>query len=132
MSLPITTIFASFIALWLLVLSAKVVDQRRSAKVGLGDGGNEGLTRRMRAMANFTEYTPFFLVMLVLAELQGTHFYWLAFLALLYFVSRLAHGYAMAFTENFPKGRFMGTLGTWVAIFLMALSNLVLVTGFMG
>jgi uncharacterized membrane protein YecN with MAPEG domain len=130
MSLPVTTVLTSFLALWLLVLGAKVVDQRRSAKVGTGDGNDEGLIRKMRAMANFTEYSPFVIALFLLAEIQSANFYFLTGLALAYFIARVAHGYAMAFTEHFPKGRYWGTIGTWLTIVILCLHNIGLVAGF--
>jgi len=108
------------------------VDQRRSAGVGTGDGNDEGLIRKMRAMANFAEYTPFVIALFLLAELQGAHFYFIAGLAAVYFLARVAHGYAMAFTDHFPKGRYWGTIATWLTIILLSLNNPAMVVGILG
>ncbi|MGB7285789.1 MAG: MAPEG family protein [Salaquimonas sp.] len=132
MSLPITTVLVSLLSLWLLALGAKVIDQRRTAKIGLDHGDDEGLKRKMRAMANFTEYTPFVIALFFLAELQGANKNFLIVFAALYLLSRIAHGYAMAFTDHFPKGRYWGTIGTWLTIIILALNNLAMSAGLIG
>jgi uncharacterized membrane protein YecN with MAPEG domain len=52
-------------------LSFRVIRHRRSARVALGSGGDARLERAIRAHANFAEYVPFAVLLLVLAELGG-------------------------------------------------------------
>ncbi|MGZ9080482.1 MAG: MAPEG family protein, partial [Burkholderiales bacterium] len=54
----VTPLYAALLGLWLLVLSLRVVQQRRAARVSLGDGGNTALQRAIRAQGNFVEYVP--------------------------------------------------------------------------
>jgi len=67
----VTPIYAAVLALMFVVLSARVIAFQRNARVGLGDGGNRGLLRRIRAHRNFAEYVPFSLVLMALAEAQN-------------------------------------------------------------
>jgi uncharacterized protein len=54
MTIPrITLLFASLHVLLMLVLLARVVRRRRELDIGIGDGGDELLARRIRAHANF-------------------------------------------------------------------------------
>lgn len=126
MTLPITTLLTSFLALWLLVLSANVIRYRGVSKVSLGDGGDEPLTRRIRAQANLTEYAPVIIAMVGLAEYQGGNTYVVGLFALLFALARLTHGYALSFSAHSPKGRLFGTAGTFVILALLALHNLLL------
>ncbi|MEM8750947.1 MAG: MAPEG family protein [Pseudomonadota bacterium] len=129
MFLPISTAFTSLIALWLIVLSANVIFRRRDAKVSLGDGEDIMLTRRIRAQANLIEYAPVMMVMVALGELQGGNSIIVGGLAALFFVARLAHGYALSFSANSPLGRTFGASVTFLSIIVLALYNLTFLLG---
>ena len=58
MSLPITSISAAILALWLIWLAARVIQMRGSENIMIGDGANDGFIRRSRAHGNLTEYAP--------------------------------------------------------------------------
>ena len=127
MELPITTILASLSAIWLFVLSGHVIQQRRSAGVSLGAGDDPVLLRRTRAQANLTEYAPIFILMIGLSELQHGNAYVIATIASLFMIARLAHGYALSFSENSPRARFLGTVFTFIPLTAIALYNLFIV-----
>src|SRR3712207_1417931 len=63
-TLPITLTIAGAAALMNLWLGLRVSMLRRRHKVSIGDGGNDAVRTRMRAHANFAEYTPIFLILL--------------------------------------------------------------------
>ncbi len=113
-SLPITTLLASSLLAWLLVLSWRVIRFRQSGGASLGDGGDKALQRRIRAQANLTEYAPLFVILIALLELQHGNSAILALLSVAFLLGRLAHGYALAFTDGNVIGRVGGmglTLG---------------------
>ena len=62
----VTPLYVALLALWLLVLSARVIRERQAARVSLGDGGNRRLQRAIRGHANFVEYVPLALLMLAI------------------------------------------------------------------
>ena len=67
--MPITALYAGLLAPLFLLLSVRVIRQRRGAKVAVrGDGGDAMLLRRMRVHANFAEYVPLALLLMALAE----------------------------------------------------------------
>ena len=66
--MAITAFYASLLALLFILLSARVIAQRREAKVEIGHGESAQLLRRMRVHANFAEYVPFALLLMTLAE----------------------------------------------------------------
>lgn len=121
--LPITTFTASLLGALFFVLTLRVIKQRGASKVSLGDGGDELLTRRIRAQGNFVEYTPIFLILLMLAELHNVNGYYLAIVAVVFVLARSAHGYALAFSEKNVKARFLGTLFTGIPIVLLTITD---------
>jgi uncharacterized membrane protein YecN with MAPEG domain len=95
MILPITLTIAGAAAILHIWLASRVVRIRRALKVGLGDGGNEAVLRRMRAHANYAENMPIFLILLGLIELAGgdRRILWAAGIA--FILARIAHGFGM-------------------------------------
>jgi uncharacterized protein len=95
MILPITLTIAAAAAILLVWLAARVSRLRRPLKIGLGDGGNEMLLRRIRAHANYAENMPIFLVLLGLLELAGGERWILWGAAIAFILARLAHAFGM-------------------------------------
>lgn len=77
MNLPLTLTMAAAAGLINLWLAIRIGQVRTSQKVSVGDGGNEFVIRRMRAQANFVEYTPFVLVLIGALECSGYAATWL-------------------------------------------------------
>jgi len=112
----ITGIYAGLCGLLMLVLAWRVVRVRKREKIGLGDGGHPELQRATRAHANFTEYVPLALVMMLAFETSGgpaalTH----AFGATL-LIGRVLHAQGLGSSSGYSKGRFYGTLATWAVV----------------
>ena len=93
--LPISLTIAAGAALLNLWLSIRVGRVRTKEKVFIGDGGNDALTRRMRAHANFVENTAFVLILLALVELGAGSSIWLWAVGALYLVARILHAIGM-------------------------------------
>jgi uncharacterized protein len=125
-SLPITTLLTCGLAFLLLALSWTVIKGRRSLSLSTGDGGDSMMERRIRAQGNLAEYAPIFVILIALAELQGGNAVVVAILASVFFVGRLAHGYAFAFTEKNMKLRVRGMMATLFGISATSLYNLAL------
>jgi uncharacterized protein len=118
--LTVTMLYGGSLALWFLVLSARVVGRRR-AGISLGDGGDALMLRAIRGHGNFAEYVPLALILLAALELNGTSLYILHGLGIALLVGRLLHGYALSFTEQFGFGRFWGTALTYGVLGVEAL-----------
>lgn len=95
MILPITLTMAGAAALINIWLATRTGRVRMSEKISIGDGGNARLTARMRAHANFTEYTPFVLILIGLIELADGTSMWLWAVGSIYMLARIAHGFGM-------------------------------------
>lgn len=125
--MPITALYAALLTPLLVVLSVRVIALRREAGAPLGDGGDPLLLRRMRVQANFAEYVPFALVLLVLAESLHTQAWLLHALGSALVLARLLHAVGVSRTpERFGLrvagvGLTFGVLGvTGLACFLQA------------
>lgn len=70
--MTVTPIYAGLLALVFLTLSVAVIRHRRGARISLGDAGDARLQQLSRGHANCAEYAGFGLILLALAELQGT------------------------------------------------------------
>lgn len=109
--LPVTLCAAAAAALLNIWLSVRVGQIRRSAKVSIGDDNGGPLTARMRAQLNFVENTAFVLVLIAAIELSGKGGAWLAWIAALYMIGRIAHGLGMD-GGALGAGRVAGTIVT--------------------
>lgn len=120
MLLPVTLTAAAAAAIIAIWLSIRVGQVRGSEKVSIGDGGNDKVIRRMRAHANFVENTPFVLALIAVIELAGKGSAWLPYVASIYMLGRIAHGFGMD-DGVFGKGRMVGTLITMLTLLGLAI-----------
>lgn len=123
----ITLLYAGLCTLLVLLLAVRVITWRLGKKIGIGDGGDHVLMRRVRAHANAVEYLPLALLLLGGMELNGypngvIH----AFGATL-LVSRLLHAWGLSRKSGASPGRFVGTLLT---LLLMVAMSLFAIAGF--
>lgn len=120
-----TMITAGIMGLLLLLLSSAVIAGRVKFKIGLGDGGNETMRRRMRAQANFVEYVPVALILLMLVETGAIGPGWLpAVLGATLVVARIWHAQGLYSSSGTSAGRFMGTNLTMLVVLVGALAAL--------
>ena len=117
----VTPLYAAILALWFLLLTLRVVQRRRTYRVSLGDGDQPLLRRAIRAHANFAEYVPLALILLLVLELSRFSIYTVHALGATLVVARLLHGYALAFTNDFQFGPFWGALLTVAVVLVSAL-----------
>ena len=123
--LTITLTIAGAAALLNLWLAGRVGQLRIRDKVSIGDGGNAAVTARMRAHANFAEYTPIFLILLGLIELALGSETWLWIVGILFILGRLMHPFGM--DRPAPNAlRMIGTFITFACLLGLALYALYL------
>ena len=127
MILPITLTIAGAAALLNIWLARRVGQMRLTHKVSIGDGGNEALIARMRAQANFIEYTPFVLILIGLIELAEGSQLWLWIVGVAYILARIAHGFGMDRSQPDPlRLRMIGIAVTALILLGLALYAIVL------
>jgi hypothetical protein len=118
--MPITSLYALPLVALYLYLSFRVISQRRSERVEIGDGGKRELLRRMRVHANCAEYAPLGLVILGLAESVGTPGLVLHALGLTLVAGRFAHAYGLSQNPHILRFRVGGMMLTLTALGLGA------------
>jgi uncharacterized membrane protein YecN with MAPEG domain len=125
MQLAITPIYAGLLALLFVALSMRVIRMRRSAQVSLGDGGDAELLRRARVHANFAEYVPLALILMMLAELQEQASWRIHLIGALLIIGRTAHAYGLSQSPQILPLRVVGMVATIAAIVAGAAVNLI-------
>jgi uncharacterized membrane protein YecN with MAPEG domain len=127
MILPITLTITGAAALLNIWLARRVGQMRMAHKISIGDGGNEALIARMRAQANFIEYTPFVLILIGLIELAEGSRLWLWIVGVVYVLARIAHGFGMDRPRPDPlRLRMIGMMTTALILFGLAVYAIIL------
>ncbi|WOE74710.1 MAPEG family protein [Alterisphingorhabdus coralli] len=129
MDIPITLTMAASAGLITFWLAAWTDIVRIREKVNVGDGGNDNLLRRMRAQANFIEYTPFVLFLIAALELAGHGSTLLWSLGGIYMAGRVAHGIGMS-GGKVEIGRVVGTIVTFLVLLALTVYAGAVVMGF--
>lgn len=118
--LPVTLAAAAAAAILNLWLSIRVGAVRQAQGISVGSGASEPLERRMRAHANYAEYTPFVLILIAVIEMTGKSEPWLAYVAAVYFIGRLLHGFGMD-GGAMQWGRMVGIIVTMLVLLGLAI-----------
>lgn len=115
--LPVTLTVTAAAAILNFWLGMRIGNVRRAERISIGDGGNEKLSRRMRAQLNFAEYVPILLILIGLIELaQGTSpALWIVGAVLI--LGRVLHMFGM---DGWMPGRIVGTLVTMLLLLGLA------------
>jgi uncharacterized membrane protein YecN with MAPEG domain len=128
--LPVALTAAAAAAIINLWLSIRVGQMRIKHKVSIGDDAGGPLTARMRAQLNFVENTAFVLVLIAAIELSGHGDRWLAWVAAIYMLGRVAHGFGMD-GGTLGKGRSAGVIITMVTQLGLAVVAVLITLGLM-
>lgn len=123
-------IYIALSCLILSKLSINVIKLRRQNKVSFGDDGDRTLMRRIRAQANFIEYTPIFLLSLIGIEWLAVenipyYFLYINIVGSLFIIGRILH--ALSLYEKKIMHRKTGMIVTFVSLQLNGILLLVLV-----
>jgi uncharacterized membrane protein YecN with MAPEG domain len=116
----ITGIYVALSTLLVLLLAGRVSTGRGTAKVGIGDGGNPELFRRIRAHANAIENLPLALLLLLMLELNQTQVLWLHVFGCVLIAGRILHAIGMSVSSKEGAGRIVGSALTWGVMLVMA------------
>lgn len=122
--MTVTPLYAAVLALLYVLLSVRVIGARRQAGVAIGDGGDKWLLRRQRVHANFAEYVPLALVLMMLAEQQGVSRLIIHGLGLALLLGRAIHAFGVSREPEQLRLRVLGMALTFTVLMAGALVNL--------
>lgn len=118
----VTALYAALLALLFLALSLRVIGQRHRTHVALGTGGDPGLQRAVRVHANFAEYAPLVLVLLLVAELLAAPGWWLHAMGMALLAGRALHAFGVSREPEDIRIRTAGMSLTFAALASAALT----------
>lgn len=121
---PITAFYAGLISAFYVYLSLVVVKERRSRKIGLGDGDDKHLRQVIRAHGNFAEYVPLALVLFLVAEINGTRDTILHVCGLALLFGRMLQAYGLRHHYGASWQRVSGTALTFVTLSALSMACL--------
>jgi uncharacterized membrane protein YecN with MAPEG domain len=123
-------IYAALITLMGVGLTYLVIGQRRTKRIGIGDGGDKMAARLIRVHGNFCENAPFALALIILLALTGGSRLTLHIVGGLFLVGRALHAWGLSQTAGSSIGRVGGMLLTHASFFIGAAA--LLVSGLIG
>jgi uncharacterized membrane protein YecN with MAPEG domain len=106
-------------------LALMVIQQRRGAQVGIGDGGDARLARAVRVHANFAENAPFAIASYILLALAGASATLIHVLGSAFLVARVAHAAGLSQQSGTSVGRIAGMAGS-IAVLVVAAIDLLI------
>ena len=116
----ITGLYVALGLLLVLILAVRVVLRRWQARIGIGDGDDKELRKRIRAHGNAIEYLPIGLLGLLLLDLDGTNPALLHLCGIALIVARVAHAIGLSRTSGTSPERFFGIALTLLTLFVIA------------
>ena len=113
----ITSIYASTIGLFLIVLSMRVIALRGNpifSFLKFQRDSDISLERAIRGHGNLVEYSPIFLILFYLLETNNLNTTHLHIIGIIYLIGRLMHGICFSFMT---KNMFLRVVGTAITLF---------------
>jgi len=101
-------LYIALYSILFIFLSLYVIKGRRIYRIVIGDGNDTRQLRRIRAQANFSEYTPLFLIELIASEKIGLTVYLIHFFGLLFLMARIIHAYGILKAEHVEDRKIYG------------------------
>ena len=120
MTAPATALYAALLTPLFIALAVRVIRRRRKARVAIGVGSDPALERAVRVHANFAEYVPLALLLMLLVELSG-YPPWVVHLTGIPLVAgRLAHALGVSRTPEDFRLRVAGMVVTLTVLGVLA------------
>jgi uncharacterized protein len=109
-------IYCALLIMLGVALSIPVMMRRYQAKVGLGDGGDKELLRRMRIHGNFIEQASLGLPVLLMLPLAGAPVLVAHIAGASLLIGRLLHAQGLFQSIGTSFGRAAGMLSSWTTL----------------
>ena len=127
--MTVTSLYAALVAFILIGLSVRTIGLRRKYQVAIGHGEQPELERAMRVHANFCEYVPVGLLLVLLVELGTGAGLWIHVLGGALLAGRLLHAFGVSQVAEDLRFRVTGMALTFTVI---GASALVIIAGHAG
>ena len=128
-ALLVSPLYVGLCALIFIALSARVIRGRGRRSVNLGHGGHADLETAIRIHANFAEYVPLALLIIVLVEAIGFSRYWVHVLGIALVAGRLLHAWGFTHHKQPSPGRIAGVTLTFA---VLTVGGVLLITHVIG
>jgi uncharacterized membrane protein YecN with MAPEG domain len=125
-ALAFAVTYVAILVLLGVALASRVIGSRRAQKIGLGDGDDSALRRRIRAHGNFSEYAPLIGLVLLALPLVGAREWLVHLIGLTAVTGRILHAIGLTKTGGVSFGRMVGMLMTLAALVAGAIAVLIL------
>ena len=123
----VSPIYGSLLVALIVFLAYRVTTFRREEGISLGDDtGSKAMKSAVRAHANAVENIPVGILLLLMLELNNLTPWMLHVLGMTLLLSRIGHAYGLTGKNGPSKGRFYGTLFTWLCLAVMLIVNLLI------
>jgi len=122
--LQATALWVGLHILLMFYLKIKVGATRGRTKVNFDDGDNDEMQRALRVQGNAVEDVPPALIGLVLLGLLSVPLWLIHASGGILLVSRMMHAFGLGKSSGFSIGRFVGTLGSFIAMLMIAVGCL--------
>lgn len=127
MAVPmISAFYGGLLGILAILLAVMVINQRKRARIGIGDGGDEQLARAGRVFGNFAEYSALGLALFALLELCGGSHLMVHLCAGGFVAGRVAHALGLSATSGASPGRAIGVVLTLVTMLAASIGLLIL------
>lgn len=113
--------YAALLAILFVYLSMRTIRIRRRLRIGLGHADNPELLRAIRVHANFAEYVPMALVLILLVELSAARPWFVHTLGCALLIARLSHAYGMRQQRENFRFRVVGMVMTFAVLLTSAI-----------
>lgn len=89
-------VYAALLALLFVALSIRTLRLRRRLRIAVGDGGNKTMLRAIRVHGNFSEYTPFALLLIMACESSKAPYLLVHALGITLLAGRIVHAFGLS------------------------------------
>ncbi|QTH64747.1 MAPEG family protein [Psychrosphaera ytuae] len=127
MTIQYTALYAGLLALFYVALSFRIIRMRLKFKIGIGHGEQNELHRAIRVHANFAEYVPLALILLVFLEINQTASWILNVLGTALLIGRVLHAMGLGKSAGTSAARLLGGVLTYSMMLVAAVLNVLAV-----
>mgnify|MGYP005710502329 CR=1 FL=1 len=124
---PVTAFYAGLLATFYVYLSVIVIAQRKKKQIGIGDADDRHMQQVIRVHANFFEYVPFAVLLMLIAEINHTDHLWLHIAGVALIAARMLHAYGLRHSSGVSWQRAVGVVTTFSIYALLIALNLLVV-----